>query len=75
MLTESFNNSDITVPTIKEPIVSKHAMVVVGVTADNEYFVIRNSWGDKWKSKGYITVPHEFVDRFVVNAWVLTPLI
>ena len=75
MLTKSFDNSDITVPTMKEPIVSKHAMVVVGVTADNEYFVIRNSWGDKWKYKGYITVPHEFVDRFVVNAWVLTPLI
>ena len=57
-----------------DPIISKHAMVVVGVTTNDDYFIIRNSWSKQWKSKGYITVPRLFIDRFVVDSWILTPL-
>ena len=70
----SFDKCDTIVPPLSDPIISKHAMVVVGVTENDERFVIRNSWGTKWKSKGYITVPRLFIDRFVVDSWILTPL-
>ena len=70
----SFDKCDTIVPPMSDPIISKHAMVVVGVTENDERFVIRNSWGTKWKSKGYITVPRLFIDRFVVDSWILTPL-
>ncbi len=30
-----------------------HAMTVVGFDDDKEYFIIRNSWGDKWADNGY----------------------
>ena len=74
LLTNNFNESDTVVPLTNDPIISKHAMVVVGVTTNDDYFIIRNSWSKQWKSKGYITVPRLFIDRFVVDSWILTPL-
>ena len=74
LLTKTFQNSDERVPTLTEPVVSKHAMVAVGVTENDDCFVIRNSWGQNWKNHGYITVPRLFIDRFVVDSWILVPL-
>ena len=74
LLTKNFNESDTFVPLKNDPIVCKHAMVVVGVTTNDDQFIIRNSWSTNWKSNGYITVPRLFIDRFVVDSWILTPL-
>ena len=30
-----------------------HAMTVVGYNDDEEHFIIRNSWGERWGDKGY----------------------
>ena len=73
LLTPSFSESDKTVP-MTEPIIAKHAMVVVGVTENDERFVLRNSWSTKWKSNGHITVSRFFIDRYITNSWILTPL-
>lgn len=31
----------------------KHAVVIVGVNEEEEYFIIRNSWGTDWGDEGY----------------------
>ena len=72
-LPESFSESDVKVPSLTESIISTHAMVVVGVTEMDEYFILRNSWGDKWKENGHIVVPRLFIDRFVKSSWILQP--
>lgn len=71
LLTEAFYRKE---KTTNGPIVSKHAMVVVGVTTNDDYFIIRNSWGKSWNKNGHIIVPRKFIDTFVVQAWTLTPL-
>ena len=74
VLTESFYRKDRSNQKRYDPIVSKHAMVVVGVTNHDDYFIIRNSWGNTWNDKGHITVPRRFIDKSVLQAWTLTPL-
>ena len=71
MLTESFYRKE---KTINGPIVSKHAMVVVGVTKNDDYIIIRNSWGKTWNMNGHVIVPRQFIDKCVIQAWTLTPL-
>lgn len=34
-----------------------HAMAVVGYDKERKYFIIRNSWGEKWCDKGYCLFP------------------
>ena len=36
-----------------------HAMTVVGYDDDNQYFIIRNSWGDSWYDNGYCYYKYE----------------
>ena len=31
-----------------------HCVQIVGVDTDNEYWIVRNSWGTEWGDKGYI---------------------
>ena len=74
VLTQSFYRKDRSDHKQYDPIVSKHAMVVVGVTHHDDYFIIRNSWGNTWNDKGHIVVPRQFIDTSVLQAWTLTPL-
>jgi hypothetical protein len=59
-----------------------HAMLLVGFEREEGedaapgggYFVVRNSWGERWASEsqfgaGYGTIPYAYVERFNVDAW------
>lgn len=55
------------------PIVSQHAMVVVGVDNKGEHFLLRNSWGYFWGMHGYVSVPASFINKFLLCAYILEP--
>lgn len=38
-----------------------HAMVVVGYSDETRYFVLRNSWGEKFGEKGYCYIPYSYI--------------
>lgn len=38
-----------------------HAMVIVGYSDDSKYFVVRNSWGEKFGDKGYCYIPYSYI--------------
>ena len=38
-----------------------HAMVVVGYSDETKYFVVRNSWGERFGEKGYCYIPYSYI--------------
>ena len=48
---------------------SSHAMLCVGYNKVKKYFVVRNSWGDKWGDKGYCYIPFDYMtnSNFIHN--------
>lgn len=38
-----------------------HAMVIVGYSDDTKYFVVRNSWGERFGDKGYCYIPYSYI--------------
>ena len=50
-----------------------HGVLIVGYNDDPSvagggYFIVRNSWGDKWSDGGYGKVPYAYVECFAVEA-------
>ena len=48
-------------PKRRERAVGMHAVVAAGYKNSKGWFILRNSWGDKWGKKGYFTMPYEYV--------------
>lgn len=60
-------------PLLKSAEDGGHAVLIVGF--ENGFFKIKNSWGDKWASKGYALVEPAFFHCFVDVYWVLEDLL
>lgn len=39
-----------------------HAMVVVGYSEENDFYIVRNSWGPEFGDKGYCYMPCTYID-------------
>ncbi|ALC91531.1 hypothetical protein AM500_18380 [Bacillus sp. FJAT-18017] len=51
-----------------------HAITIVGFGVDNykkPYFLIRNSWGQKWGDQGYGYLSYEYFNKYQAGAWVI----
>lgn len=49
-----------------------HAVTAVGYDDSKSWFIMANSWGDKWGDKGYFYMPYEFmIGPLVIEAWML----
>jgi len=48
-------------PRAGEQAVGGHAVVGVGYDDSKQWFIVRNSWGNKWGLKGYFTLPYSYV--------------
>jgi C1A family cysteine protease len=44
-----------------EAVAGGHAVVCVGYDDQNQWFIVRNSWGDTWGMKGYFTLPYQYL--------------
>lgn len=40
----------------------RHAMVVVGYSEENDFYIVRNSWGEEFGDDGYCYVPTAYID-------------
>jgi C1A family cysteine protease len=38
-----------------------HAVLAVGYDDNNQWFIVRNSWGVKGQMKGYFTMPYAYL--------------
>ena len=44
-----------------EGVVGGHAVVSVGYDDQNQWFIMRNSWGPDWGMQGYFTMPYQYL--------------
>jgi len=59
----------------KEFLHGGHCMMCVGwkFIKNKRYFIIQNSWSDKWGDKGYCYIPFEYMtmSRFAADFWMI----
>ncbi len=48
-------------PSSNESVLGGHAVLAVGYDDEQQRFIVRNSWGDKWGQKGYFTLPYAYL--------------
>jgi len=42
-----------------------HAVFLVGYNDEEKYFIVKNSWGEKWGEKGYFKIAYSEIDSVV----------
>lgn len=66
-------------PLPNEQVAGGHAVMAVGYDDQNQWFIVRNSWGTTWGMKGYFTLPYQYLletnlsDDFWTVRLVATP--
>ncbi len=48
-------------PGPKDKLEGGHAVMAVGYDDENQFFIVRNSWGTGWGMKGYFTLPYAYL--------------
>jgi C1A family cysteine protease len=51
----------VNLPKASERTVGGHAVCAVGYNDAQKRFIVRNSWGNDWGSKGYFTIPYAYL--------------
>jgi C1A family cysteine protease len=49
------------VPSSREYPIGGHTVLAVGYDDEQNWFVVRNSWGTNWGMKGYFTLPYTYL--------------
>lgn len=52
---------EVPLPPRGEQMIGGHAVVAVGYDDSLQRFIVRNSWGNKWGTKGYCTMPYGYL--------------
>ncbi|MBA3866792.1 MAG: C1 family peptidase [Solirubrobacterales bacterium] len=55
-------------PKAKESVLGGHAVLAVGYDEKNQWFIVRNSWGEKWGMNGYFTLPYPYLLQSSLSA-------
>lgn len=48
-------------PSPQEPLVGRHALLLVGYSDRHQCFIARNTWGPGWGAAGYCYLPYDYV--------------
>ena len=48
-------------PLPNEQVAGGHAVMAVGYDDQNQWRLVRNSWGDGWGMNGYFTLPYQYL--------------
>lgn len=54
-----------------------HAMLCVGYSDKDRFFIVRNSWGPEWGDRGYCYIPYDYVIHDDYNghdSWIIKSL-
>ena len=76
---ESFESAQVAktghaqLPVSGERAIGGHAVLAVGYDDARQWFLVRNSWGNKWGLKGYFTLPYAYVtdDNLSADFWTI----
>ena len=76
---ESFEDAQVaqtghaSLPRPGERAIGGHAVMAVGYDEAKQWFIIRNSWGDKWGIKGYFTLPYAYLtdENLASDFWTI----
>jgi C1A family cysteine protease len=76
---ESFESATVTrtghasLPGADERAIGGHAVVGVGYDDAKQWFVVRNSWGNRWGLKGYFTLPYAYLtdENLTSDFWTI----
>ncbi len=57
--------------TVTEKLLGGHALLVVGYDDENKWYVVKNSWGEKWGDQGYCYIPYGYMHNaaFTSEIW------
>lgn len=65
------HTGDVSMPTDFDEYIGGHAICVVGYDGEEEKFLCRNSWSERWGMKGYFTVPFEYLKSSASDIWTI----
>lgn len=53
-----------------------HAMVIVGYSEENNFYIVRNSWGQEFGEDGYCYIPNAYIDDpdYMTFACIITEI-
>ena len=79
---ESFESTEVAttgivpMPKDDEAILGGHCCVIVGYNAENDYFLVRNSWGTDWGIDGYFKMPGNYITdtNLASDFWIITKI-
>jgi C1A family cysteine protease len=56
-----------------ERAIGGHAVMAVGYDDAQQWFIVRNSWGDQWGMKGYFTLPYAYLtdENLASDFWTI----
>jgi len=60
-------------PGARERAIGGHAVVGVGYDDAQQWFMVRNSWGNRWGLKGYFTLPYAYLtdENLASDFWTI----
>lgn len=55
----------------------RHAMVIVGFSENDKYFIVRNSWGKTYGDDGYVYIPYDYLanEEYCDEAYILNEIV
>lgn len=58
-------------PRKNERALGGHAVIAVGFNQKEKRFLVRNSWGEKWGTHGYCTMPFAYLETLASDFWTI----